>query len=371
MTRIIAVGDTNQGIYKFRGADSKAIDNIKDMLCSFGKVECLKLPINYRSDKQIISFSKELVADLEGFSQAEGTVDTISFYDALNRANNEKTDIELPDGIDFADRSLEDCKFAFLCRTNLPLIITAYELIKDNIRVKILGKETIADPMIKLITNLCSIENDSTEFISDIESEDEIIDGLLTRLDRYYNIQSKKLSDESSKNKLEELKQKCDCIKVVVEKVQSDQVKDLIEEIEFLFNDDSDDSRIILSSGHKSKGLEFNVVFVLRPDLMPHPNAKENEDGSFSEDQQQEKNIEYVIRTRAENRLYYIGDWPFENKSGLADAVCNFKSKSDENLIYKDFDDESENFDQNDNMKQSFKNQAILETEFFDDGEPF
>ena len=57
---------------------------------------------------------------------------------------------------------------------------------------------------------------------------------------------------------------------------------------------------VVLTSSHKSKGLEFERVFVLRDDLFPHPRAKRNED------LEQEENAKYVTYTRAMNQLHVI-----------------------------------------------------------------
>jgi len=59
----------------------------------------------------------------------------------------------------------------------------------------------------------------------------------------------------------------------------------------------------ILSTIHKTKGLEFDHVYLLRPDLLPAPWVDEDDEESM----QQEKNLEYVAVTRAKDtftRLY-------------------------------------------------------------------
>jgi len=55
-----------------------------------------------------------------------------------------------------------------------------------------------------------------------------------------------------------------------------------------------------LSTVHKAKGLEAERVFILRPDLMPHPAAKS------ADDMQTEANVEYVAITRTLNELRYV-----------------------------------------------------------------
>jgi superfamily I DNA/RNA helicase len=47
---------------------------------------------------------------------------------------------------------------------------------------------------------------------------------------------------------------------------------------------------------HRSKGLEAKVVYILRPDLMPHPKGNA----------QEERNLKYVAITRAKERLIWV-----------------------------------------------------------------
>jgi DNA helicase-2/ATP-dependent DNA helicase PcrA len=57
---------------------------------------------------------------------------------------------------------------------------------------------------------------------------------------------------------------------------------------------------IVMSTVHKAKGLEADRVFILRPDLMPHPLAKGHDELI------QEDNLHYVAITRAQKRLVYV-----------------------------------------------------------------
>jgi superfamily I DNA/RNA helicase len=63
----------------------------------------------------------------------------------------------------------------------------------------------------------------------------------------------------------------------------------------------------LLSSVHRAKGLEAKRVFILRPDLMPHPKAKS------AWEKGQEANLEYVAITRAIEELVYV-DGSFKQK---------------------------------------------------------
>jgi superfamily I DNA/RNA helicase len=76
------------------------------------------------------------------------------------------------------------------------------------------------------------------------------------------------------------------------------EIQALETRIESVFSDD--DEGVIFSSVHRSKGLEAKRVYLLRPDLMPHPMAKKDWE------QVQERNIEYVAYTRSLEQLIFV-----------------------------------------------------------------
>ena len=321
MGRAIVVGDPNQSLYRFRGADSKAFPRIAKMLESTNRsLKTLHLPVNYRCDKFIIEHSQQWVSELEGVKPANGTVDSIKFYDSIERANNEGTDIALHDGVDGSLRNLEECSYAYLCRINLPLVITAYQLIGLGKRVCIIGRNQIGQPLKNIITDLCGNKPNTKDYTNRITDKmgqhgEVFEEGLLSRLSNYHRMQAAKFREEKFEQKLEALDQNVQCIEVICERVKDDKVSSVLEEIDNLFTEEPTEGVISLSTVHRAKGLEFDVVMVLRPDLMPHPLAKANEDGSWSDEQQQEQNAQYVAATRAKSRLYYISDWPFDQKT--------------------------------------------------------
>ena len=61
---------------------------------------------------------------------------------------------------------------------------------------------------------------------------------------------------------------------------------------------------IVLSTVHRFKGLEADNVFIVEPQLIPFPYYVEQ-----PWQVEQERNIDYVARTRAIVKLEYITDW--------------------------------------------------------------
>jgi superfamily I DNA/RNA helicase len=75
-------------------------------------------------------------------------------------------------------------------------------------------------------------------------------------------------------------------------------IRELQDKIDAIFSDDAEG--VVFSSIHKAKGLEAERVFILHPELMPHPMAKQDWE------QVQERNIEYVAITRTLSELIYV-----------------------------------------------------------------
>ena len=61
-----------------------------------------------------------------------------------------------------------------------------------------------------------------------------------------------------------------------------------------------EENPVVLTTAHKSKGLEFSRVYILRHDLFPHKKAKR------PKDLQQEANSKYVAYTRAKDELHIL-----------------------------------------------------------------
>lgn len=76
-------------------------------------------------------------------------------------------------------------------------------------------------------------------------------------------------------------------------------VEGLRQAILRLFADDQ--AAIVLATIHRAKGLEFDRVFILRPDKLPltWPNQRPWE-------AEQEQNLRYVASTRAKQELYFV-----------------------------------------------------------------
>lgn len=269
--RVIVVGDPFQAIYGFRGADHMAMKNLSSMF----KAETLPLSISYRCSRAVIKEAQKYVSGIEVFGKApQGCVETLSAYDISMFTNED----------------------AILCRNNAPLIGIAYQIIERGSSVNFLGKD-IAGGIKSLIKEL------ATSTIS--------IDNLIYELLTWRGVQTKKLEIKKQKDKIGSVKDRVECVIKFIDHLTPDRrtVPGLIKTIDDFFK--SNNSGVTLSSVHKSKGKEWNHVFILGFDrYMPSKYA--SKPWQFI----QENNLIYVAITRAKLNLSYIQEdsWSYSEK---------------------------------------------------------
>jgi DNA helicase-2/ATP-dependent DNA helicase PcrA len=255
--RIIAVGDRNQSIYGFRGADVDAIPNLIEGL----KADTLPLSITYRCPKSHVKQCNELFPDIpiECAPKAkQGHIGRMSEDEFLNFV--QQGDI-------------------VLCRCNAPLVSPAFKLIRRGKKVSIKGREI------------------GTNLISMIEKAGVTnIDNLHSMMNEYCNKEIQKFVLKHKEMSIQNVEDKRDTIFAIAKEVYS--LEDLKAKIASIFADTIPD--ITFSSVHKAKGLEANKVFIINRDLMPHPKARLNWEKI------QEQNIMYVAFTRAKESIVFV-----------------------------------------------------------------
>jgi len=253
--RIIAVGDRNQSIYGFRGADVESIPKIITHL----KATVLPLSITYRCPKRHVELAQKLVKDIRAAPSAiEGKIE-YKKYD------------------DFYDLVKEDD--LVLCRNNSPLLSPCMNLIQQGRKATIRGRD-IGKNLISLIKELKAKNLDALARAVEMWEATEFIK-----------------AKNNNKNP-QSIEDRAQCILVLINSAGVNSVSELIKYIENLFSDDK--AEIVFSSVHKAKGLEANNVFILEPQLMPSPYAEQDWEII------QELNIKYVAITRAKENLYFI-----------------------------------------------------------------
>lgn len=254
--RIIGVGDPRQAIYGFRGSDAAAVDKF---IAMFHATE-LPLTVSYRCGRAIVESAKHLCPEMEAAPNAhEGEVLTIKE---------------------------RDCKFgptdAIICRVNAPLVQKAMRLIADRQPCRMLGRD-IGQGLVRLIKKMRATD----------------MDDLLTKIDVWEKKERERWLKKGKDSQAEAVTDRADCIRAFIGEDLEQSLPNLLREVEDLFTDDPNATVLTLASAHKFKGSERPRIFILKPEMMQLKTRREWT-------QEQERNVEYVMRTRAINSLFMV-----------------------------------------------------------------
>lgn len=259
--RMAIVGDDRQGIFAFRGADSGALDRLKNEL---GAAE-LGLKTTYRCGKLIVDRAQEFVPD---FCAAE----TNHVGDVWEAYDSEL--VELAQGGDF-----------ILSRTNAPMIGIAMKLLRAGKRTKIAGKD-LDKELLGIIrkTRAKNIDDFKRRLLT---LEEKKLTDLRILLEKAEVGRKKQIE-----RKMDDVRDQTAVLLEISEGARS--MPELENRIISLFKDDGlgEKGIITCSSVHRAKGLEADRVFVL--------------DYTLRRGDLEEENINYVAITRAKNELVYV-----------------------------------------------------------------
>lgn len=262
--RAIFVGDDRQAIYGFTGADSDAIDQIiKDFNCKL-----LPLNVTYRCPKAVVEEANALVPDIQAHETApQGEVRSMPRGDLLK-----------PE----AALTAQD---AILCRNTKPLVETAYQLIRQGTPCHVEGRD-IGAGLIKLVSRYRTNN----------------IHVLRDKLAAYGEAQCERLKAKGRETQAEALMDRIETIFVIIDSGKSHTVEELKLQVSSMFVDSDEMAKptLTLSTVHKSKGREWQRVFILgRHEYMPSKWARQ------AWQLTQEDNLIYVAITRAQKELIY------------------------------------------------------------------
>lgn len=254
---IVGVGDIRQSIYSFRGADETAMGKFQQAL----NADQLPLSISYRCPVLVRDLVNQKFPDI-AFEVPEWAV-----QGSINNIGSSKAEdlIQINDMV--------------VCRVNADLVPMAFSLIRRGTKATIRGRD---------------IGKSITSLVKKTKATD--MNSMLASVYEWQTKQIEKLMRFNKKNQIQAVNDKVATIDALSE--NCDTVSDLINKCETMFSDEK--QGVVLSSIHRAKGLEADNVFILRPDLLPHPMAK------TESDLRQESNLEYVACTRAKQNLNFV-----------------------------------------------------------------
>lgn len=256
--RLITVGDENQAIYGFTGADA---DSYRKLATLRGASIRLPLSVSYRCAEEIIHEAQKYVPSIQA---APGAKSGSVKYGNI-------TDIQDGDWV--------------LCRNLKPLIQLYFWLLENHMKCHVRGRE-IAENLVGFINTVGGITLDG--LVRNIEIEKEKV---------VRRLQARGIKNTQHHPRIATIEERREVIEVLSKQVRN--VPELKNLINGIFSDETS-SGILLSTIHKAKGLENERVFFICPELIPSKYAKQEWELT------QEMNLKYVAITRAKEELVYV-----------------------------------------------------------------
>ena len=356
---IFVVGDNDQAIYAFRGANYKNILNFEK---DYPEAKTILLEENYRSTKTILNAANSVIKNNRErkdknlwSNNIEGN--KIKYKEVANE--KEEASFVGEEIKKLLSKGVNEEEIAVLYRTNAQSRVIEEEMLKKNIKYRVIGsfyfynrkeikdllcylrlinnhkddvsllriintpRRGIGDKTIENLTELAAQNNTSLyeaiekgkelEFKNIIEeltksseslSLTELIDEILEKSGIKKELSTSKLLEDEIR--LENLNEFKGVTKSYEEEYGSATLGDFLDEISLVsdMSEHQDSSnRVSLMTIHSVKGLEYNYVFIIGMEegIFPHYNAIN--DGSSSAIEE-ERRLCYVAITRAKKELY-------------------------------------------------------------------
>lgn len=354
---ISVVGDDDQSIYRFRGAD---VTNVFKFEKDFPKAKVIRLEQNYRSTKHILDAASAVISKNPARKPKKLWTDRVGgervYHSWLNNENEEARHIAKTVKELYRKGEYEYKDFAVLYRVNIQSRAIEEVLREEGIPYRIIGgisfyqrkeiKDIIAymrlvlnhdDNMsLRRIIN-CPARGIGAAVLSKVENEAKKKSSSLYEAVKSA-VRTNSVTSAAKENLAEfarlieafssrNYKSAADMIKDVVEKtayidsIEEDRVqnineligsavamdvKDFVDRVSLLTNldDSAKDNAVSLMTLHSAKGLEFPVVFIigLEEGILPYFKAMNKED-----EINEERRLFYVGITRARDILWITG----------------------------------------------------------------
>jgi len=397
---ICVVGDADQSIYSFRGANYRNILNFEK---DYKEAKVIKLEQNYRSTKTILDAANEIIKHNKerkdkNLWSVNGDGEKITYYRARNGSDEahyvgKEINKLIDQGVEYKD-------IAILYRTNAQSRLFEETFITDQIPYHIVGgvgfynrkeikdvlaylrliyndkddisllrvinvpKRGIGNKTVENLIKKAEEEHKSLyeaitsgkelafkELIEDFKklqnsmSLTELVEAILenTGIRREYK-EDKTLESDNRLENLEEFKS---ITKSYEDRNGEVSLDDFLLEVSLMTdvheNDTEVDNAVSLLTVHAVKGLEFDYVFVvgLENGLFPHMNSLEKDS-----DIEEERRLCYVAVTRAKIKLYLVNaQMRIQFGQDMSNPESIFIKEINEDLIEKVVPEETFTFE--------------------------
>ncbi len=266
--RFIAVGDTYQSIYGFRGADSEAMNRIRKDFAVPAENE-LPLSITYRCPRRVVALAQKYVPHIQPAptAPAGAVVEHEDSQEAFDATMNSMVPGDMG-----------------ICRANAPLISCALSMIAEGRRAQIKGRD-IGLSITKLMKDLLK------------KCSDQSVRALSEAVVMYQTRQVEKLIAARKDAQAASVEDRCETLLAILNGANS--LDEVDNRIDRLFSDSDGKGAVVFSSIHKSKGLEADKIVWIGPEITEWILRKIKTDAG----RQQEDNLCYVAITRAKSIL--------------------------------------------------------------------
>jgi superfamily I DNA/RNA helicase len=279
--RFLGVGDRNQCLMTFAGADNQAFNKILNL----PNTTKLDLSINYRCPQVVLPLAKNFVPQFQLREKA-------------------------PLGKITYDVKVKDIKpnSMVICRNTAPLIELYLKLIQKNIKCYIKGIDIGAN-LIQIIERI------NVPYISLDMTKDGLIPilykNLLEAREKLMVRRGLDINDATSERSIMQQLEIINTIKALSYNIKH--TFELVDRIKEIFLTKANEDGICLITAHKAKGLEHDYVYLLCPSLIPSSFAKKDWEIEA------ENNLLYVIYTRTKNEFSTISETDFPPPQGGKD----------------------------------------------------
>ena len=298
--RMVAVGDENQAIYGFTGANHNVMDDLRNRM----NMEVYPLSVTYRCPKVVVALANTWVPALEAHPTApEGVRRTVYLEPApcpycagtgFTQDVPECVTIQCTacngkgkTGADFwGEAPTLGPDDVILCRNNRPVVDLAYQLLRKGIACKIEGRDFATS-----LTKLCQ------------RWKVKELNALENKLRDFREKEAAKWRLKNNEERATGVEDKVDTLMTLLFAVRESgksRVTDLVDRIDMMFAaKDGEKPRVLtLSSVHKWKGRESKRVYILgRARYMPSKWARQDWEIRG------ENNLLYVAVTRSMSEL--------------------------------------------------------------------
>jgi DNA helicase-2/ATP-dependent DNA helicase PcrA len=361
---ICVVGDADQNIYSWRGANLKNILNFEK---DYPNAKIIMLEENYRSTKNILEAANEIIKknqyrpDKNLFTKNE-TGEKISLYEALDE--NDEAEFIATKILELWDKNIEEASvflsdIAVLYRANFQSRVLEEAMLRYNIPYQVLGvkfferkeiKDTLAYLRASLnpesLSDIKRIINFPTRGIGKTtiakifsDQRESLPIKMQLKINNFYQIledikekiKNSKASEvikftvkktgietelstgtEDDLERLENIKELATLALKYDNLEKGTGIEKLLEDASLASDQDSlmireekkgNKNAVKLMTVHASKGLEFKYVFItgLEDGLFPNKHDGETKSG---EDREEERRLFYVALTRAKEKLF-------------------------------------------------------------------